>query len=331
MKRCLLLLIILINVGTALNAQKNKEKLSFKCSMLDENGTLWLGTNGAGLWKIQGSSVEPHSLIGHSPSSNIYSMTLDRQGHLWLTTDKGLMEFDYNQWKPRYWSADGPANAAKMSPVMQQNQHAIGISVNHLDHALLSVQDNSTKKRSLVYFDGSRYSELAGNFEADVVYEDLDAITWMGNGGYKLENGKFKSVIKLPMGLITCAMQDESGDVWLGIDGPGIYRYNGIELKYYSNDHGFNDLRVTSIHQDKNGKIWMATDNLKSDGDQGVSYFEAGLFHHLQDAVECPITSVNTIASDKKGNVWFAGDNGSLVRFNGRGFATIVIPATSVQ
>jgi ligand-binding sensor domain-containing protein len=126
-------------------------------------------------------------------------------------------------------------------------------------------------------------------------------------------------------------MQDESGDVWLGIDGPGIYRYNGIELKYYGNDHGFNDLSVTSIHQDKYGKIWMATENLKSNSYQGVSYFEAGFFHHLQDAADCPVKSVNTIASDKKGNVWFAGDNGSLVKFNGRSFMPITIPETSVQ
>jgi ligand-binding sensor domain-containing protein len=56
---------------------------------------------------------------------------------------------------------------------------------------------------------------------------------------------------------------------------------------------------------------------------QSLSYFEAGAIHHLEDSQDCPVQSVNTIASDKKGMVWFAGNDGALYRYNGRSFITI--------
>jgi ligand-binding sensor domain-containing protein len=75
----------------------------------------------------------------------------------------------------------------------------------------------------------------------------------------------------------------------------------------------------------------MATENVINKRDQGVTYFEAGLFHHLQEAEDCPVQSVNTISSDKKGNVWFAGENGALVRFNGKRFNHIHLNQTQIN
>jgi streptogramin lyase len=50
--------------------------------------------------------------------------------------------------------------------------------------------------------------------------------------------------------------------------------------------------------------------------ESGDSMFRVRVF-------DCPVQSVNTIASDKKGMVWFAGNDGALYRFNGRSFLTI--------
>ena len=321
MKSWIVFVVVFASVSFSLNAQIERVSPNFRCSILDDNGSLWLGTKGAGLWRIQGNGVEFYSMLGQQSASDIYAMTLDRQGHLWLTTDRGLLEFDYEQWIPRNLRKEGAENAASMSTIAQTNHLAVGISVNYMDQALLALEHRKTGNRSLGYFDGNQFIELMSDFKVDFIFEDLDAVIWMGNGGYKMENGKLKSVLKLPFGMITSAIQDETGDVWLGIDGPGIFRYDGKDVRYYGEEHGFDALRVQCIHQDLNGRIWMATTNVKNELDQGVSYFEAGLFHHLQDASNFPVISVKTIASDKKGNVWFAGDNGSLVKFNGRNFS----------
>jgi ligand-binding sensor domain-containing protein len=321
MNRWLLVALAIANLSFSLKAQIERANPNFECSIRDEKGTLWLGTKGAGLWRIQGNTVEFYSMLGQQAASDIYAMTLDRQGHLWLTTDRGLLEFDYEKWKSMNPQKEGAEIASSMSAFAQTNQIAVGITVNYMDHALLALENRNGGYRSLGYSDGSELIELMSDFKVEAIFEDLDAVIWMGNGGYKMENGKLKSVLKLPFGIITSAIQDATGDVWLGIDGPGVYRYDGKELRYYGEDHGFDGLLVQCIHEDFNGRIWMATKNVKNELDQGVSYFEAGLFHHLQDASDFPVISVKTIASDKKGNVWFAGDHGSLVKFNGRNFS----------
>ena len=110
MKRWLLIVVAFASLSISSMAQIEKANPSFKCSILDDKGTLWLGTKGAGLWRIQGNTVEFYSMLGQQSASDIYAMTLDRQGHLWLTTDRGLLEFDYEQWIPRNLRKEGAEN-----------------------------------------------------------------------------------------------------------------------------------------------------------------------------------------------------------------------------
>jgi ligand-binding sensor domain-containing protein len=323
--------VAILSLSFALKAQIEQASPNFECSILDDNGNVWLGTRGAGLWRIQGNSIEFYSNLGQHAVSDIYSMTLDRQGHLWLTTDRGLLEYDYEKWTADNLTSEGGESVSNISKLGQSNQIAVGISVNYMDQALLALKHKKLGMTSLGYYDRFKFKKLIYDFPVNEIFEDLDAIIWMSNGGFKMENGKLKVVVQLPFGIITSAIQDKEGDVWLGIDGPGLFRYDGKDLRYYGEEYGFEGLSVNCLHEDLNGRIWMATKNVKNQQDQGVSCFDSGLFHHLQETATCPVRRVNTISSDKKGNVWFAGDNGSLVKFNGRNFSTFTLNHTQIN
>jgi len=282
----------------------------------------FLGTIGCGLWRIQGSKPELFQIPGKSPRMNVYELTLDPQGHLWLGTDNGIMSYDYESWQDIPMEAPYVAVTKSGMAASKGNRKVVGMSVNHLKHTLMSVEDSVLGKRLLMRFNGQTYVDLIKPFKAHEIFEDLDAIIWMNNGGYKMQDGKLVSAVKLNSGIVTCAIQDAGGEIWIGTDESGIYRYDGKELRFYGADYGFNATRITCLHQDKLGRIWMGTESTE-DKSQGVSYFETGLFHHLQETEWCPVKSVNTIASDKKGHVWFAGENGALHMFNGRSFTLI--------
>jgi ligand-binding sensor domain-containing protein len=316
-------LITALAFSAGVNAQNDVSTLDFSCSKLDEQGVLWIGSAGEGLWKVDGSSIEAHTVVGHSASENFYAMTLDPQGHLWLATKNGLVEYDYQRWKDIPMSGPYMAATQNVAAANELDRMVHGLAVNHLDHVLMGVEDATTGQKLLMRFNGQTYVDLIKPFKANAVYEDLDAMIWMAGGGYKMEGGKLVAKVTIPHGNITCALQDSRGDVWLGIDGSGILRYDGTSMRHYGEDHGFNSTRVTCLHEDKKGKIWMGIEKLGDDKTQSISYFESGAFHHLDDAQDCPVQSVNTIASDKKGMVWFAGNDGALYRFNGRSFTTI--------
>jgi ligand-binding sensor domain-containing protein len=300
-------------------AQFDASTLDFRCSKLDEKGVLWLGTEGEGLWCIQGSKPEFFQVPGKSPHMNVYDLTLDPQGHLWLGTDNGILSYDYQSWKDIPMATPYVA-VPKSGEAPKGNRQVVGMSVNHLKHVLMAVEDSAHGKRLLMRFNGQTYVDLMKPFKAHEIFEDLDAILWMSNGGYTMQEGKLVSVVKLNSGIITCAIQDALGEVWLGTDGAGVFRYDGKEVRYYGTDYGFDTMRITCLHQDKWGRIWMGTESLENQ-EQGISYFESGAFHHLQETHWCPVKSVNTIASDKRGHVWFAGENGALSSFNGRSFS----------
>lgn len=322
MKRTLSLCIIGLNLTLVACAQTDISTLDFRCSLLDENGSLWLGTEGEGLWRIQGSKPELYKVPGKSPRMSVYEITTDPQGHLWLGTDNGIMEYTFESWNDLPMSTPYVAESKSSIEKAPTKRRVVGISVNHQKHALMAVYDSLSGQRLLMRFNGKMYVDLIKPFKVNAIMEDLDANIWMNNGGFRMDGGKLVSVIKLPTGVVTCAIQDSRGDVWIGTDVAGVYRYDGKEMRHYGVDHGFDGIRVTCVHEDKKGKIWMGTEAM-SNKVQSVSYFESGAIHHLQAAEMCPVKSVNTIASDKKGNVWFAGENGALYTYNGRNFTSI--------
>lgn len=68
-----------------------------RCLQLDGNGTLWVGTEGGGFCRLddaeQGSFTTFREASG-LPNDVVYGMQHDRQGYLWLSTNKGIARFD---------------------------------------------------------------------------------------------------------------------------------------------------------------------------------------------------------------------------------------------
>ena len=323
MKLRLLFVLSTIWFGVDSIAQSDALGPDFTCSKLDDHGVLWLGSEADGLWKVQHNSIERYVVGGLPNPIQCYSMTLDPQGHLWLASRNELIEYDYERWREIPITDAGTADIGNVAAVTEKKRIIRSITVNHLDHVLMGCEDATTGQQILMRFNGHTYVDLIKPFKVSGVFEDLDALIWMAEGAYKMEAGKLILKVSLPHGLINTALQDSRGDVWLAIDQGGIYRYDGQNFRFYGDDHGFSDIRISCLHEDERGRIWMGTEKNDDSQSQGLSYFEAGAFHHLQDSPECPVKSVNTIASDKKGVVWFAGNNGAMYRYSGRNFYTV--------
>jgi len=183
----------------------------------------------------------------------------------------------------------------------------------------------------LMRYNGQSSVDFIKPFDAYCVYEDLEAHIWMAGGAFRMEQGRLVQRIFLPHGVVRCAIQASSGEIWLGMDDAGLFRFDGNSLRHYAGDFGFDQWKVTCLYEDHKGRIWMGTQSLVDYTKKGLAYFESGTFHHLQDSPDCPVRGVNTITGDKRGNVWFAGDAGELVRYNGRNFTVIELPNESVD
>ncbi|MDP4184997.1 MAG: two-component regulator propeller domain-containing protein [Bacteroidota bacterium] len=77
------------------------------------NGTIWMGTYGSGINKCERKKDGSYKFTNYSESEGlcnnvVYCMEEDRRGHLWISTDNGLAQFDpYKQKFKNYYRNDG--------------------------------------------------------------------------------------------------------------------------------------------------------------------------------------------------------------------------------
>ncbi|MEL6484042.1 MAG: two-component regulator propeller domain-containing protein, partial [Bacteroidota bacterium] len=73
---------------------------------------------------------------------------------------------------------------------------------------------------------------------------------------------------------ITAMVVDGSGFIWIGTDGAGLYKFNGVSYTYYVHDladeKSINSNSISSLYVDASGLLWIGTD-------AGLCFYDAQL------------------------------------------------------
>jgi len=75
----------------------------------DREGTLWVGTDGAGLMRLSGEKIESFTKTNGLPSNNLSYLYIDDEGVIWVGTSGGLGRFHTGKWT-RYGKDQGLVN-----------------------------------------------------------------------------------------------------------------------------------------------------------------------------------------------------------------------------
>jgi ligand-binding sensor domain-containing protein/very-short-patch-repair endonuclease/serine phosphatase RsbU (regulator of sigma subunit) len=116
---------------------------------------------------------------------------------------------------------------------------------------------------------------------------------------YSLEQG-------LPQATIYCIIQDNRGYLWLGTDGGGLCRFDGIGFKTYGKKEGFRGQSIRSLIQDSKGRIWAGTK------DEGIIVYDGLKFTSITKKNGLSGTAILCMYEDEKGTVWAGTDDGGL-------------------
>lgn len=108
---------------------------------------------------------------------------------------------------------------------------------------------------------------------------------------------------------VRAILQARNGDVWIGIDGRGVYRLRNSRMEHVDSNELVGD-RVFSLYEDRSGRLWVGK--------------QSGLYR-LEDGVLRPVEAVARLGSagyfiiheDRTGRVWLATDTHGLLMLEG--------------
>jgi signal transduction histidine kinase/DNA-binding response OmpR family regulator/ligand-binding sensor domain-containing protein len=204
----------------------------------DIHGQTWVHPKGGGFsfYNSQKDMLEPFYndvfLQNYRFSNILHVAYSDRQGNLWLSTRSNGLEkvlFGSNYFNARKINQEiRPSTTNDVRAVLQDNENNIWVS---------------TKNCCLTLYDEN--FNFLGTFGAD---------------------GSIRKNQTLP-GTVYAMQQDQSGSIWLGTKGEGIYKIRKINSRQYSVEHfkknndpySLSDDAVYSIFQDSKKNIWIGT------------------------------------------------------------------------
>jgi len=115
---------------------------------------------------------------------------------------------------------------------------------------------------------------------------------------YSVEEG-------LPQASVFCLLQDSRGFIWMGTDGAGIAKFDGIRSDAFTNINGLSDNVVRSLLEDSNGNIWIGTD-------KGLTFYDGSSFETIGEEHGLKGSSVIKILEGSGGIIWAATNDGGL-------------------
>ena len=285
----------------------------------DEEGNLIVGTLGDGVYWFDASGKATHVSLGEgSHRDQILSLTMDREGCLWVATNGGGLF----RVRRKLFAVLECSRGRVVQSVCQDSQGGlwIGYNGNRVDHyhwpgegaeayrliepsPLIDV-DPDTLLNVKAMFVGRNEGALGGNW--------VLAGTWgaIGPRLFQLEYGKFSALTNVPAALdkgVSAIFQDRAGQLWLGMQG-GLQRLD--DLRFWTARDGLSGNDVRALVEDRAGNLWIGTEGA------GLDRLSAGHFICLTKTNGLPGNSVSAVEVDSQGVLWVA-TSGGLARFGG--------------
>lgn len=273
----------------------------------DSNGNLWLSIYSKGLYRIRQSVVvadavpenalEPvMEISGISTTASGY-LEFDREGGLWLGTEKGL-----NRIAPRTIRV-----LSRKDGLQEDNVYPIfGDSAGRIWSGIWP--------NNLVKYEQGNFKTFISPETVFVtsLFEDSRGRLWFGTLGnlYYLENEKpveFTLQSGLPKGTEFSAITEtRDGALWFGTSN-GLSRYLNGAASVYTVQQGLPDNYVIALLQTRDGKLWVGTRG-------GLAAVENGGIKSFTTANGLASNSIRSLYEDAEGVLWIGSYDGGLTR-----------------
>jgi signal transduction histidine kinase/ligand-binding sensor domain-containing protein len=311
---------------------------SIFCLTMTRDGNLWAGTEGGGLLRIQGKSVQVYANAEGLSDGFVRSIFEDHRGRLWVGTDGGLFFKRGNRFERWHTLVDDAPLA--VHSITEDSEQRLWIGGSRLltidaagrnqEYVLPGAYGTNRVKRILQTSDGTvwvgtvgglqrlrngRFENVPGiPYTVRTLLQTRDGMLWIGTIGGGLWTAKIgvdgntaltriRRPSLLPSETVLSILEDDQNQIWVGTQA-GIVRLRQTPVKLISLPEG-GDPDFETISGDVRGAVWVAAQRLYGIKDGVASPFS--------DGVHSPF-SVRNIFRARDGALWIGTDGGGAYR-----------------
>ncbi|HSD07675.1 hybrid sensor histidine kinase/response regulator transcription factor [Flavobacterium sp.] len=144
------------------------------------------------------------------------------------------------------------------------------------------------------------------------------------------ENFQFRSIKEgiSKRGAWTIA-QDKDGYIWIGTNGAGLYKYDGLNYTVYesnwNNPKSINSNLIYTTYVDSQNKLWVGTEEGLCLYDRNLNRFETIDLKQALKINNNDIVTVRSLIEDNQGNLLIGTEQNGLLKLNLKTFKLITI------
>ncbi|MCK4853700.1 MAG: GAF domain-containing protein, partial [Bacteroidales bacterium] len=291
--------------------------------MQDSRGIIWLGTNGGGLSRFNGSSFKTFTTRDGMPDNIVYSLCEDQEGNIWIGSVNAIIKYD------------GMAFTILNEPDHPSIRTYQQIYMDNLGRIWAVSQDEQNFRR-LLMVSGNQLSPVSDNLPEITASNRILNVYYSNQGSHYITTSNSlyelndEQVLKesplnefdaLENHLIFPRHQDAGGTVWLvsinrDTQAFYIHKYmNGtlspFEVPDYSWWNG-----AFGIYHDQHQRTWFL--NFGS----GVAMHDPadGKFHYFRQTNGLQSDFIQSIMEDHEGNIWMGSNGNGLIKYSKNSF-----------
>lgn len=283
----------------------------------NDAGDLWVGTEKSGLFHFRDRRQLEHftfeNTAGGLRSNTIYALYVDREGVVWIGTNRGVCRFDSSS--PFTQTLSDAANSNFVRSLYKSSGNQIfagtnrGLFVkaedgwreaeNFTSKVVYDISENSSKQlligtpNGLFGFDGKQI--IQGDIRSSVNFQGKTYAAIFGRGVLQIENGAQIFANDMPT-----ALYADNQNLWIGTVKDGVFTFDGKEIRQ---DKSLENLRGTAIRkilkQDEN-VFWFS-------GETGLFRYENKELQTIiqnEDVRDVSITGADIWAATLKGGLF---------------------------
>jgi len=232
----------------------------------DNNGNIYFGDLYKGLSIFNGKSFQYIDDSDGLPNDNIFALTKDSKGLIWIGTNKGLCFWDHGKIEVLDTVQKGKAAIGKIpiSSIFEDKSHNLWLATE--DGVIKYNHETIIKYNKANGFTDKRVFSTA---------QDINGYLWFGTdeGVFRYNNTDFKKIDNsngLSANNVYFIQFDNTDNLWVattkGIDRINVKQYNSggkIEIRHFDKNDGLNGREYNRNAQckDSDGNLWFGTIN----------------------------------------------------------------------